>query len=95
MEESIRLGKSGRLVLPKKIRDALGLREGSSLRITTGRGRIELELQTETARVEMAEDGFPVIRGGPPIGKNAVLEAILEGRDERDARAAATRVRPR
>ncbi|MDE0836081.1 MAG: AbrB/MazE/SpoVT family DNA-binding domain-containing protein [Akkermansiaceae bacterium] len=44
---TITLGKSGRLVVPKAIRDSLGLREGRRLKLEIQGGKIEMDPETE------------------------------------------------
>lgn len=55
------IDKAGRLVVPKPIRDAMGLQPGAKLDISYSDGRITIEYAPVDARVRIAEDGFPII----------------------------------
>jgi AbrB family looped-hinge helix DNA binding protein len=81
MSITITLGKAGRLVVPKPIREALGLREGSRLRLETSAGKFEAIPQADDLQIQI-RDGFPVIRGGRPRKKGDIVKAIKAGREE-------------
>ena len=81
MTTTITLGKAGRLVVPKQVRDQLGLHEGSRLKIKTRAGKMEVVPEVEAVRIEM-RDGFPVILGGPPRTRGEIVRAIKAGREE-------------
>jgi AbrB family looped-hinge helix DNA binding protein len=51
----VTIDRAGRLVLPKPIRDELGLRGGEELEATVREGRIEIE--PPAARVRLVERG--------------------------------------
>jgi AbrB family looped-hinge helix DNA binding protein len=85
MTTTITLGKSGRLVVPKSIRENLGLREGSRLRIESFAGKFEAIPEPDNVQIEMA-DGFPVIRGGRPRRSGEIVAAIKAGRQEQTDR---------
>ena len=76
------LGKAGRLIVPKAIRDIVGLHEGARLRIEAVGGKFEATMEPEEAWVEM-QGGFPVIVGGRPRKKGDIVRAIKEEREER------------
>lgn len=85
MSNTITLGKAGRLVIPKALRETLGLRTGARLRIQISSGTLQMEPVPDNVRIE--EDGeFPVIRSGSNLGKNDIVEAIREDRETRDGR---------
>ena len=92
MSTTITLGKAGRLVVPKAIRDIMGLHEGARLRIEAVGGKFEATIEPEAARIEM-RSGFPVIVGGGPREKDDIVRAIKAGRDECDERLSSTRRR--
>lgn len=85
MSITITLGKAGRLVVPKTIRDSLGLCEGSRLKLEVQGGKIEAVPEADTLRIEM-KDGFPVIQGAPALKQGDVIRAIKADRDARDER---------
>lgn len=85
MKTGITLGKSGRLVIPKRLRERLGLREGTHLSIQISGGIIQMEPLPDEVRID-EEDGFPVLRGGPPRKNVRVVEAIKADREARDER---------
>lgn len=90
MSISITLGKAGRLVIPKAIRESLGLREGSRLRIESAGGKFEAVLEIDEVEIQM-RDGFPGICGGPPRNKGDIVKAIKAEREERTAQRLARR----
>ena len=79
MSITITLGKSGRLVVPKAIRDSLGLREGSRLKLEVQGGKIEAVPEVEEVAVDLNK-GFPVIRGGRKLGRGELVEIIKSDR---------------
>ncbi len=85
MSITITLGKAGRLVVPKAIRDSLGLREGTRLRIESSAGKFEAIPEADDLRI-LVRDGFPVISGGTPRKKGDIVKAIKAGREERAER---------
>lgn len=84
------LGKAGRLVVPKPIRDSLGLREGSRLRLEASAGKFEAIPEADDVEIQI-RDGLPVITGGAPRKKGDIVKAIRAGRDERTDRILARR----
>lgn len=87
MSITITLGKAGRLVVPKAIRDSLGLHEGSRLKLEVQGGKLQAAPEPDPVNIEL-KDGFPVIRSGPPLKRGAIVQAIKADRDSRDERAA-------
>ena len=92
MTSTITLGKAGRLVVPKAVRDLLGMREGTKLTLKTSPGKLEVLPEVEEVRIEM-RDGFPVILGGPPRKRGDIVQAIKAGREEGELRQTAPRRR--
>ena len=90
MSITITLGKAGRLVVPKPVRESLGLREGSRLRIETSAGKFEAIPEADDIRIEI-RDGLPVITGGRPRKKGDIGKAIKAGREDRTDRVLARR----
>ncbi len=82
MSTTITIGKSGRLVVPKAIRDSLGLREGTRLRLEVLGGKLEAVPEADDLRIEM-KDGLPVIRGGVERKKGDIVKAIKADREAR------------
>lgn len=87
MSITITLGKAGRLVVPKAIRDSLGLHEGSRLKLEIQGGKLQAAPEPDPVGIEL-KDGFPIIRGGPLLTGGAIVQAIKADRDSRDERAA-------
>lgn len=83
MSSTITLGKSGRLVVPKAIRDSLGLREGSRLKVEVHGGRLEAVPVAEHVPVVM-ENGFPVFQSGKKITNQELVDIIKSDREARD-----------
>lgn len=64
----------GRLVIPKTLRDELGLRGPADLELTAVDGRLEVTVADVPARVE-DRDGFPVIATDEPMAPMSIAEA--------------------
>ncbi|GAB4180790.1 MAG: hypothetical protein Fur0032_21770 [Terrimicrobiaceae bacterium] len=91
----ITIGKSGRIVLPKPVREILGLREGSRLVLETKSGRIEATPAADSLVVQI-QDGFPVIGDIPPLEKGTIVRALKEERNLGDIkRGGGTKLRRR
>jgi len=63
----------GRLVIPKALREQLGVRGPTDLELTAADGRLELTVADVPARVE-ERDGFPAIVTDSPMPKLTVAE---------------------
>ncbi|MBC8126598.1 MAG: AbrB/MazE/SpoVT family DNA-binding domain-containing protein [Gloeobacteraceae cyanobacterium ES-bin-144] len=85
MSITITLGKAGRLVVPKAIRDSLGLHEGSRLKLEVQGGKLQAVPEPDPVNIEI-KGGFPVIQGGPPLNLGNIVQAIKADRDARDQR---------
>ncbi len=88
MSVSITLGKSGRLVVPKAIRDSLGLQEGSRLKMELHIGKIEVVPEADYVPVIM-KNGIPVFQGGRKLAPGELVEIIKSDREARDLRVLA------
>jgi AbrB family looped-hinge helix DNA binding protein len=72
----------GRIVIPKPMRDALGIDGPTELELTEVDGRLELEVPCIQAHVEV-RDGWAVIvpdEPTPPVTTEMVREAIERSR---------------
>jgi AbrB family looped-hinge helix DNA binding protein len=85
MNAIVEIDKAGRIVIPKKMRDALHLTPGTRLRVERTGESLTLEPDFPEPRLEM-RDGFPVIVGGPPITVEDVNEVVRRGYEERNQR---------
>jgi len=76
------IDKAGRVVVPKSMREALGLEVGGSVEIDIDDGRIVMAPAPVAKRLTVGADGRPVIvadRPLPPLSEEmvrATLEAI-------------------
>lgn len=86
MKNTITLGKAGRLVVPKKIRDQLGLREGSRLKLVIHGGGIYANPEPDPVSITL-KNGFPVISGTPPLEKGTIVAALKADRDDQEKRS--------
>jgi len=64
----------GRLVIPKILREELGVNGPTDLELTSSDGRLELTVADVPAHVE-ERDGFPVIVTDRPMEPMSVAEA--------------------
>jgi AbrB family looped-hinge helix DNA binding protein len=85
MSITITLGKAGRLVVPKSIRDSLGLHEGSRLKLEIQGGKLQAAPEPDPVDIDL-KGGFPVIQGGPSLKRGNIVQAIKGDRDSRDER---------
>jgi AbrB family looped-hinge helix DNA binding protein len=82
MIDTITLGKAGRLVVPKAIRDRLGLREGSRLKLVIQGGGIYANPEPDPVTINV-KNGFPVISGTPPLAVDSIVSALKADRENR------------
>ncbi len=73
---------SGRLVLPKAVRDQLHLKAGARLTAEVVGGRIELTPQDDDCEI-VVKDGMPVIR----FRRNVKVDAAAAVREDREEQA--------
>jgi AbrB family looped-hinge helix DNA binding protein len=82
MSTIVEIDKAGRIVIPKKMRDAMGLKAGTQLRVERAGDVLVMELPTEEARLE-TRNGLLVLVGG---GKRTVEDVNSEIREQRERR---------
>jgi AbrB family looped-hinge helix DNA binding protein len=90
MNAIVEIDKAGRIVVPKKMRDALHLTPGTRLSIVRQGERITLEPSTNAAQL-VIENGVPLIypanRSNLPIlTTEAVNDLLAQTRRERERR---------
>lgn len=79
MSISITLGKAGRLVVPKSIRDSLGLREGSRLKLEVQGGTLQAMPEPDPVQITL-KNGLPVIQGATLLKRGDIVGAIKADR---------------
>jgi AbrB family looped-hinge helix DNA binding protein len=82
MNAIVEIDRAGRIVVPKKFRDALRLNPGTRLRAECTGDRIVLEQDLPEPRLEM-RDGLLVMVSGTPITVEDVNKVIDEQRERR------------
>jgi AbrB family looped-hinge helix DNA binding protein len=72
------LDSAGRLVIPKALRQALGLRPGQELEIRAGDGRLEIEVAATPMRLEKRGKGMVAVPKGelPQLTADEVRETL-------------------
>jgi AbrB family looped-hinge helix DNA binding protein len=72
------IDKAGRVVIPKAIRDELGLRGGSHIEIALVDGHIEISPPTTPVRLERRGDHWVAVpdREMPPLTPEMVRETL-------------------
>ncbi len=81
------LDKSGRIVLPKGIRDLMHLQAGSKLRVEVVGDKLELTQDVPEVKIELQADGLPAVVGWEGFdAAKAVQEAREKYLDRLDGR---------
>lgn len=72
------LDSAGRLVVPKALRQALGLRAGQALEIRAGDGRLEIEPAPTPMRLQRRGKGVVAVpqEDLPPLSAELVRETL-------------------
>jgi AbrB family looped-hinge helix DNA binding protein len=74
------IDKAGRIVVPKAMRDELGLRGGTEVEISLVSGHIEIDLIPTTMRLERRDGRLVAVadREMPPLTAEMVREKLEE-----------------
>jgi AbrB family looped-hinge helix DNA binding protein len=75
---------AGRVVIPKRLRDRLGLRGGEELEISEAGGVIELEPAPREAKLVRSASGRLVFDDGPAFSAEEIRDVLEAGRRERE-----------
>jgi AbrB family looped-hinge helix DNA binding protein len=82
MSTTVEIDKSGRIVVPKKLRDSLRLTPGTRLKVERSGDTLKLERDFPEPKLEMI-DGLWVMNGGPRLTAEDVNAMIDEQRERR------------
>ena len=82
MSETVTIDKAGRVIVPKKVRERLGLTGGDKLTMDVVGAKIELEPQVDETKVE-TRNGRRVIVGTGDVDVVKAIEATREEQVER------------
>jgi AbrB family looped-hinge helix DNA binding protein len=96
MSTIVEIDKAGRIVVPKKLRDAMHLVPGTQLRIERAGDRLTLRPNSVAAQL-VIENGVPLIYPAdeaPILTDDMVTEMISQGRLDRENRALGTEEDP-
>lgn len=76
------IDRAGRVVVPKQLRDLLGLRGGEALEIREAEGRIEIEPVPARIRIEDRTDGPVAVAEDelPPLSDEEVRRTLERSR---------------
>jgi AbrB family looped-hinge helix DNA binding protein len=69
---------AGRIVVPKAMREALGLKPGQALEIRAGDGRLEIEIASTPMRLRKKGKGMVAVPDAelPPLTADQVRETL-------------------
>jgi AbrB family looped-hinge helix DNA binding protein len=72
------IDSAGRIVVPKAMRDALGLKPGQPLEIRVGEGRLEIEVASTPMQLKKRGKGMAAVPGAelPPLTAEQVRETL-------------------
>lgn len=85
MNTIVEIDRAGRIVVPKKFRDALHLKPGTRLKIEQTGERLTLEQDLAEPWFEM-RDGLLVMVGGSPVTVEDTNKILRQGYEERHQR---------
>ncbi|MGO1510737.1 MAG: AbrB/MazE/SpoVT family DNA-binding domain-containing protein [Actinomycetaceae bacterium] len=74
------IDSAGRLLLPKRLRDALGLTPGSTVDVAAYGGGVQITPGGRTARIERAQDGRLVASSETAVSDDVMFTLIDDGR---------------
>lgn len=74
----VALDSAGRIVVPKSLRQALGLKPGQALEITAGDGRLEIEIAATPVRLKKVGKGVVAVPDAelPALTADQVRETL-------------------
>jgi AbrB family looped-hinge helix DNA binding protein len=84
MSTIVEIDKAGRIVVPKKLRDAMHLTPGTRLKVERSGDALVLEQDFPEPKLEMI-DGLWVMTGGPSL-TNEDVNAVIDQQRERRMR---------
>ena len=79
----VTIDAAGRIVVPKRLRDALGLTPGTRLDVDVLDGHIELSPPTSSAKIVAGPHGPTVAATGAPVTDHDLRDALEAVRERR------------
>ncbi len=79
----VTMDRAGRVVIPKSVRDGMGLRADEAFELVIDGAAIRLELVAPISRLGVGDDGLPVLRAVEGIGLNHGDVRALRDGDQR------------
>jgi AbrB family looped-hinge helix DNA binding protein len=80
------MDRGGRVMLPAQVRAALALRPGQRFTVRQVGDRIELKPEDAPVRLEIAEDGLPLLVDEGPLEPSTLEQTIEDIRGAREER---------
>jgi AbrB family looped-hinge helix DNA binding protein len=76
----VTMDRAGRVVIPKSVRDGMGLRPDEAFELAIDGSAIRLELVAPPSRLGVGKDGLPILRAvdGPGL-THADVRALRDG----------------
>lgn len=81
----LEMDRFGRVVIPKKVRDALDLRAGSKLRANLKNRTLTLEAEARPYEIRYDEQGWPTIHFSGGASLPADFDPVRDSREDRTA----------
>jgi AbrB family looped-hinge helix DNA binding protein len=79
----VTMDRSGRVVIPKSVRDGMGLRPDEAFELAVEGAAIRLELVAPISRLGLAADGLPILRAVEGLGLTHAEVRALRDSDQR------------
>ena len=88
MADTVTIDRTGRVVIPKPLRDALGLEAGDTLEVAADGAAITLRARPSGAALAKEQGVWVLRRGGDPLTVTDINRVLSDTRSERGSQVA-------